>query len=176
MTKAEMQDRVDQLEADKAQLIELTQQLTNEKTQLLTEEIPKLEGERDGLKLVVAEMSTQIAQYQNIAAEAVQLRDVVAENQLTIADLQARLSQVKDMSAFTELGKGWLGSSIGQRVTSDESTIDQTPFLLGIIAQDFSIIKMVYTSICTKLATLGRPASRAEQLEIQQLMKRCGFA
>lgn len=158
MTKAEMQDRIDQLEAENAQL--------------LTEAIPALEGARDALELIVVDRDSQIAQYQLIAAEAVRLRDQVADLQMQVIALQPL---VKLPDRFIALTKAWMESSLGKRAALTPE-VDLIGFQMGVDHQDFEVVQLAYKSILAAFAAKGAPATMKEQQEIGALLKRLGFA
>jgi predicted RNase H-like nuclease (RuvC/YqgF family) len=141
----------------------------------LEQKIEELEAEKVALGSVIESQAQQIIEYQPIADEVVQLRNDKSDLTQKVAELQAKVNASQDNSQFMELGRSWIHTSIGQRVMS-EPTIDTAPFLLGVMAGDFLMIQDTYRFILKRLHQLGKPATPVEMQEITDLLVRTGFA
>lgn len=141
----------------------------------LEQKIEELEAEKVALGTVIESQAMQIREFQAIAAEAVQLRDDNADLIRQVAELQAKVDAAKGGGAYMELATGWIDTSIGKRAMS-EPTIDTAPFLLGVMCGSYPMIQKQFRYILTRLGELGKPASKVEMGEIQDLLVRTGFA
>jgi hypothetical protein len=141
----------------------------------LEQKVEELEAEKAALGSVIESQQADIIAYRQIADEAVQLRNDKDDLTRQVAELQAKVDAAKGNGQFMELGRSWIHTSIGQRVMS-EPTIDTAPFLLGVMAGDFVMIQDTYRFICKRLYQLGKPPTPEELQEITDLLVRTGFA
>lgn len=121
------------------------------------------------------EQAQTIAEFLALADRAILLESQVLDQQQLIAELQARLDKVIQPSAFDELAKGWMKSSIGKRA-NDNPKVDLTGLNLGVTRNNIELIKIAYANILETLKADGQAATKAEQQEIGILLKTLGFA
>ena len=136
---------------------------------------PELIEHVESLEAQIEQLKTQIAEYELVAAEAVQLRDRCFDLDKQVADLTAMLGKLKGPEVFTALAKGWMRSAIGKRA-NDNPKVDLTGFHLGVTRNDFELIQISYANILETLKADGAPATKAEMQEIGILLKTLGFA
>jgi uncharacterized coiled-coil protein SlyX len=126
------------------------------------------------LEAKIAEQEQTIAEFQVTGERAAELEGLLFDQQLMIQGLEERLSKMIQPSAFTMLGEGWINSAVGKRANS-EPQIDQNQIQSGLLMHSFSMVRGAYANICVKFAQLGAPVTKAEQAEINRIMKEAGF-
>jgi chromosome segregation ATPase len=174
MTKTELMARVAALEVDKAELLGANEDLQSVWAELKIDNA-RLEAEKVALGSVIESQQEQIASFQDMAREYVDLRDEYALLLHQVSELQNQLAAAKGSGQFMDLGRGFIKTAFGQRVLAEPS-IDTAPFLLGVIGADYEIIQDTYKFALARFAALGAPASEAELQEIASLLVQTGFA